>query len=221
MKFSRLHIMTFLGLAVVAWWAVLQWHGKPMNREMLQPFGTVVGVLMIAAFALEHFLWRMQWLHGWFVKRPDLRGTWKVTIESDWIDPETCNPSFPITAYAGIAQTLSTLQMHLMTPQSESWFVADAVRPSPDEAGYQIIAVYTNKPNMHLRAGVSDMHLGAIVIDTHGKKKGKPDVLTAEYWTDRKTRGTMTLSERQTRLFTKYEQARQKFPPSTNELGFS
>ena len=125
MKLERLHITAFLGLGAFVWWLVL---GAPrVSREYLQPFGTVVGFLVAFGAAFEFLLWRWSWLHGWFVKRPDLRGTWWVELQSDWINPAT-NLGVPlIVCYMGVAQTLSTLQMHLMTPESESWFIAERI----------------------------------------------------------------------------------------------
>ena len=84
-KLERLHITAFLGLGALVWWLVL---GAPrVSWEYLQPFGTVVGFLVAFGAAFEFLLWRWSWLHGWFVKRPDLRGTWRVELQSDWIKP--------------------------------------------------------------------------------------------------------------------------------------
>lgn len=55
------------------------------------------------------------------------------------------------------------------------------------------------------------MHLGAIVLDTHGPSKSKPSNLTAEYWTDRKTTGRMTFSDRIELVHTRYEDAERAF----------
>ena len=78
-KLERLHITAFLGLAALVWWLVL---GAPwVSPEYLQPFGTVVGVLVAFGAVFEFLLWRWSWLHGWFVKRPDLRGTWRVELQ--------------------------------------------------------------------------------------------------------------------------------------------
>ena len=103
MKLERLHITAFLGLGAFVWWLVL---GAPrVSREYLQPFGTVVGFLVAFGAAFEFLLWRWFWLHGWFVKRPDLRGTWRVELQSDWINPAT-NLGVPlIVCYMGVAQT--------------------------------------------------------------------------------------------------------------------
>lgn len=211
MNFSRLQISMFLGLATIAWGLVLLAQGTPLSREHLAPFSTVVGVLVISSLALEHYLWRQPWLHGWFVKRPDLRGTWKVTLQSDWMNPETNQLIPPIICYMGVEQTLSNIQMHLMTRESESWFVAHSICPSPSENGYQIFGVYTNKPNVHIRFTTSSIHLGALVLDTHGESKIRPTTLTAEYWTDRKTRGQMTFTDRLDVVQTRFEDAARAF----------
>ena len=208
MKLERLHISVFLGLAALVWWLVL---GAPRVRwEYLQPFGTVVGFLVALATAFEFLLWPLSWLHGWFVKRPDLRGTWRVELESDAIDPTTKVGVPTIICYMGVAQTLSTLQMHLMTPESESWLIAERISPSPSGVGYQVAGVYTNKPQTHLRGERSEMHFGGLLLDTHGPAN-RPNTLTGEYWTDRKTKGRMTFTERRPEVFTRFKDAVEDF----------
>ncbi len=205
MAFTRVHITAFLGLAVIAWGSVLWIQGTPISWDHLAPFSSVVAVLTTTAIALEHALWRLRCFHGWFVKRPDLRGTWKVELHPG-IDPKTGAPVAPITAFMGVTQTLSTLQMHLMTPESESWLIADRIRSSPNGTGYQVAAVYTNKPGVHLRGTRSEIHHGALVLDAHGPDH-RPSSLTGEYWTDRKTLGRMQLSERVPQVFTRFDEA--------------
>ena len=207
-KLNRLHISTFLGLAALVWWLVL---GAPrVSWEYMQPFGTVVGVLVAFGAAFELVLWRWSWLHGWFVKRPDLRGTWRVELQSDWINPDT-NLGVPvIICYMGVSQTLSTLQMHIMTPESESWFIAERISPSPSRVGYQVAGVYMNKPQTHLRGTRSEMHLGGVLLDTHGPAY-RPSTLTGEYWTDRKTKGRMTFTARLPTVYSRFEDADRAF----------
>lgn len=207
MTLTRLHISTFLALAAAAWFGVLLLQGTVVSWEHLRPFGTVVTVLVLAAAALEHVLWRQPWLHGWFVRRPDLRGTWLVSLESDWVDPETREAQAPISCFLGVEQTLSSLQMHLMTEESESWFIADKVRPSDNETGYQIIGVYSNQPELPLRGRRSEIHRGAVSLETHGSPS-RPETLTGEYWTDRGTKGTITARRFEKKVFTRFEDAR-------------
>lgn len=128
-------------------------------------------------------------------------------MQSDWINPSDGLTVPPITCYMGVDQTLSRLQMHLMTPESESWLIASGIRSSPSDIGYQTAGVYTNKPDVELRRTRSDIHFGAILLDTHGRSPARPDILTAEYWTDRRTTGRMTFTDRRARVYTRFDDA--------------
>lgn len=207
--FTRIQISVALALAAVAWWLVLLAQGNaPLTWEHLAPFSTVVGVLVVVALLIEHWAWRWRFLQGWLFSRPDLRGTWKVTIESEWIDPQTGEKVAPITAYAGIVQTQSKLQLQLMTPESESCLVAHSIAPTACGERFEIAVVYANTPNVSLRGVRSERHVGASIMATHGHSKYKPDSMTAEYWTDRRTVGRMTFEGRNPVIYTRYEDAR-------------
>lgn len=106
MTLSRLHITMILGLAVIVWGLVLGIQGTAVTRAHLAPFSIVVGFLVLLATAFEHRLWRLRWIHGWIVKRPDLRGTWQIELISD-----SLYATDPIVCYMGVKQTLSTLQI--------------------------------------------------------------------------------------------------------------
>ena len=208
MKIERLHIMVFLAIAALAWWLVLLVQDTPVTKAHARPFAAVVTVLGALVCVFEHYLWRIQFFHGWFFKRPDLRGTWRVELQSSYINPKTKQNLPTIVCYMGIEQTLSDLKMHLMTPESEtSCSIASHIKPSPSGSGYQVICVYTNEPNIHLRdKTASQTHKGTLIADTHGSGV-KPDTLTAQYWTDRKTVGTMNFNRRINRVFTHFEDA--------------
>jgi hypothetical protein len=204
---TRLQITVLLSLTVAVWWLVLFIQGTPISRQHLAPFTIVGGFLGVISLAFEHFLWRQRLLHGWFVKRPDLRGTWRVDLKSDWVNPETKKQIPSIQCFMGITQTFSKLHLHLMTPESESWSIAERICDSVKGNGYEIVGVYTNHPHLELRGKRSEIHLGAIVLDSHGASQLRPDVLSGEYWTDRTTKGTMTLSNRTKQIYTRYEDA--------------
>lgn len=210
MNFTRLHIAVFLGISTIAWFLVLLYQGADVSLEHITPFGTVLSVLVVLALLLEHVAWRIKLFHPWFVSRPNLIGTWRVELQSDYIDPQTGKQIPIIICYMGVKQTLSKLQMHLMTPESESWFIAESITPSPSDQGYQVVGVYTNKPQINLRGNKSDMHNGALVLYTHGPPH-KPDTITGEYWTDRNTSGSMTFSDRITKVYTRYDDAHAAF----------
>ncbi|RNF85259.1 hypothetical protein [Montanilutibacter psychrotolerans] len=203
--FTRIQITVALAVATAAWGAVLCLQGTHVSWEHLAPFTTVVGVLVVVALAMEYVLWPFRIFQGWLFNRPDLRGTWKVTIQSEW--PETGQRIPPITAYAGIAQTLSELQIHLMTPESESCLLAHAIEPTPCGNRFDVSVVYANTPGVELRGVRSERHVGAATISTHGAKY-KPESMTAEYWTDRRTVGRMTFEGRVPTVYSRYEDAK-------------
>ena len=207
MKLERLHITVFLAVAALVWLVFLLMQSTPVTLAHAQPFTTVISVLVLFGFAFEHWLWRQRFLNGWFVKRPDLRGTWRVELKSSYVRLDTGERLPMIVCYMGVKQTLSKLQMHLMTPESESWFIADHIRPSANADGFQVIGVYTNEPNVHLRNDrISEMHQGAMIAETHGSGL-RPSSLTAKYWSDRKTTGTMEFTTRVDEVFTRFSDA--------------
>ena len=211
MKLERIHITVFLAIAVCLWWGTLFLQNTSVTKEHVTPFSVVVSSLVVIRYVFDRFLWRLPILHDWFVKRPDLRGTWRVELQSSYINPKTGERVPTIVCYMGVEQTLSQIQMHLMTSESESWFIADHIRPSPSSNGYQVIGVYTNEPKIHLRdERISEIHKGALIIDTHGSSV-RPNTLKAQYWTDRKTNGTMDFTSRVSQVFTRFEDAKQHF----------
>ena len=86
---SRLHISMFIGLALFAWVGLLWVRGVQLSWEYLWPYGLVVSILVLIATIFERRGWAWRFLHGWFVKRPDIRGSWRVELDSEWVDPRT------------------------------------------------------------------------------------------------------------------------------------
>lgn len=215
MMLKRSQVSVFLGVAATVWLIVLVLQGTPVTWDHGRPFTVVVGVLVGLGFAFEHVLWRHRFLNNRFVKRPDLRGTWRVELQSSDVDPATDERVPMIVCYMAITQTYSKLEMHLMTPESKSRSLVANVRPWPNGNGYLIAGIYTNEPNLHLREWrISEMHQGALIIETSGSTV-RPSTLTAKYWTDRKTTGTMDFTDRVDEVFRKFEEAHSVFVDST------
>lgn len=209
--FTRTRISVALAVAAMAWGLVLYLQGSSLTWEHLAPFSTVVAVLAAIAVLMEHFLWRVRILQGWLFERPDLRGTWAVTINSEWIDPQTNERVPPISAYAAITQTMTKLEIHLMTPESESCVVAHAITPTDCGNRFNISVVYANTPDVELRGVRSERHVGAAMITTHGSKKYKPESMSAEYWTDRRSVGRMSFEKRKPTIYSRYQDAAAAF----------
>ena len=213
MKVERVHISAVVAVVAVTWMAVLWTRGVGVSATQLTAFAGVIGPLSLLGLALDKWLWRWRILHG-LVKRPDLRGTWRVELQSTYLRPETGEPVPKIVCYMGVEQTLSTLQMHLMTPESESWLIASGIQRARSGKGFQVTGVYSNEPKLDLRtARISEIHRGAIAVTTHGDNR-RPSHLSAEYWTDRQTNGTMEFTRRLAEVYTRFEEADQAFSDS-------
>lgn len=207
MKTTRLQITLFLALAVFAWFALLLIRDTPVTWEHAWPFGTVVALLTGAYAIFERWAWSWGLFQNWFVKRPDFRGTWKVSTETDWIDESTGKSPGKIICYMAVRQSLRTLSMRLMTPESTSWLIAHKIYLTSDGV-YQVAGLYTNKPSIFLRGERSEIHYGALLLDIEGEP---PSSLSGHYWTDRKTRGSMVLEDRKPQICESFESASKLF----------
>lgn len=194
---KKIHIAVIVGIATAIWAGVLLYRSLPVTFAELGSFSLVVTGTFFAVWLFDRYVWPCRvkgWcvFHGWLVACPDIRGTWEVELRSSWIDPKTGQGVPPIRCYYGVRQTCTTLQMHLMTPESESWLQVHRFLPSNRTHGYKLAAVYTNEPNAFLRGQRSEIHHGTILLEFHGADPSHPDKFTGEYWTDRATKGTMT-----------------------------
>ena len=200
---SRLHLGALLALAVAAWFALLWWHETPVSWDHLGPFGLVLGFLVAVVGLFKRWWWSWGWLQGWFVQRPDLRGTWRVTLKSEWRDRRRKKTVEPIEGYMVVRQTLTTLNMRLLTRESSSRLEAHNVVRA-DDGVYHVAAVFVNEPKIELRGKRSEIHYGAMMLQVQGEP---PKTLEGHYWTDRDSRGEMLLFDRVDARFDRYEEA--------------
>ena len=183
---NRLHLSVILLLAAAIWGTMLVVEGVAVSGTWFRPFSTVVGVLLLLLVAFDLWAWRLRFLQGWFVPRPDIRGTWRVELHSDWKDPTTKEVVAPIAAYLVVRQTFSTLSLRMLTSESSSELVAAEISKASDGT-YRLAAVYRNEPKLSVRDR-SPIHYGAIVLDVQGDPVKD---LVGYYWTDRSTRGEL------------------------------
>ena len=135
----------------------------------------------------------IQILHGWFVKIPDLNGTWKAKLNSTSKEGEE-KPQ-DVDGYMVVRQTYSSVSMRFLSAESSSELVACRIIRSEDSI-YEVLGVYRNVPNILVRAG-SPVHFGGLVLRVLGVP---PYGMEGQYWTDRNTQGAIRLSDRQSTL---------------------
>jgi hypothetical protein len=202
---TRLHISSFIGLTILVWLVALWVQGMSvLSADFLKPFGLVVGAISAVVTVFNKYLWAKPWLRGWYVKRPDLRGTWEVELLSSWVNPETGQSIPPIKAYAVIRQSLTSLSFRLMTKESRSVLIAHSIEPQEDDELYKLVGVYRNEPKIELQGVRSEMHHGSFALEIHGTPVYE---LQGHYWTDRGTKGSMRLFKNDKKCYDTYEQA--------------
>lgn len=205
---SRLHLSAILLVAAVVWGAMLVFEGVAVNGTWFRPFSIVVGVLLLLLGAFDLWAWRWRVLHGWFVPRPDLRGTWRVELQSDWKNPATNTVVGPIVAYLVVRQTFSTVSVRMLTAESASELVGAEINKASDGT-YRLAAVYRNEPKLSVRDR-SPIHYGAFVLDVQGDPVND---LAGYYWTDRNSRGELRTLARKASTAASFKEAQQLLPP--------
>ena len=203
---NRLQVSALVFVVALLWGVSLVLQGIDVSPELLKPFSTVVGALVVFFAIFEHFLWKVPGINGWIVKRPNIAGTWKVTFQTTWKNPETGVAPGPAAAFMVVKQTFSHVTMTLLTKESSSQFVADALSLGPD-GRFAAYGVYLNEPKAAVRHR-SEIHYGALKLTLQGAP-----VTTMEgiYWTDRLTKGDLKLEERRTRAIDSFEDGVREF----------
>lgn len=202
---TRLHISSFIGLTIAVWLLALWFQGMPvLSADFVKPFSTVVGAITLVVTVFNKYMWSWPIFRDWYVKRPDLRGSWKVELKSSWINPETGEGIAPIYAYAVIRQSLTSLSLRLMTKESRSVLVAYSIDQQEDEGLFKLVGIYRNEPKIELQGVRSEIHHGSFSLEIHGVPTYE---LQGHYWTDRGTKGGMKLSGKVKTLYDTYEQA--------------
>jgi hypothetical protein len=202
----RIHVSALLLFASTVWGLALVLGGITLPPGAFGPFSIVVGSLVFALSVFDVWLWRVPVLQGWFVKRPALYGTWRVTFHSDWVDPETNEGIPPKVGYMAVRQTYSSLSMKLMTDESTSSLVAEGLSVGSDGT-FKVFAVYRNESRIAVRDR-SPIHYGAFALDVQGSPASR---MEGAYWTDRNTRGDMTLTDRNKKVIDGYGEADAQF----------
>ncbi len=201
---SRLHISSFIGLTIAVWLLALWIQGMPvLDADFLRPFGIVVGTISFVVVMFSKYAWSWKIFKGWYVNRPDLRGTWKVELKSNWIDPETNESIPPIIGYAMIRQSLTALSIRLKTKESHSKLIAHSIEKEQDGL-FRVAAIYRNEPKIGLQGGSSEIHHGSFSLEIYGDPVS---LMEGHYWTDRCTKGSMKLTNHRKELYDTYEQA--------------
>lgn len=204
---TRIHLSVLLVLAVLVWGGSLWALGIPISWEYFKPYTITLTTLTSGVVVFDRWLWKWTLFRGWLVNQPNLKGTWQVKLVSNYRDAITNEPIDPIDAAMVVRQTFSQLSMRLLTNESSSKLIASNLIANSDGT-FDIVGVYQNEPQILLRGARSEIHFGALKLELH---EAKAESLEGHYWTDRETKGSITLSNRRKELVSSYEEAAHLF----------
>jgi SMODS-associating 2TM, beta-strand rich effector domain len=204
---SKNQLSVIIIVAAVVWACSLWLLGLPINWQYTKPFATTMTVLTALLFVFDKWIWKWPIFKSWLVNQPNLHGTWKVLLQSTWIDPATGKVIAPIECIMTIRQTYSQFSARLFTRESSSYLVAHKIERHNDGI-FQLFGTYQNTPSITLRGDRSEIHYGALVLEVRGDP---PKSLVGHYWTDRGTKGSLELSDRKPKIFEGYKEAAKPF----------
>ncbi len=193
-------ILTFL----VLWIALVVYAAGPETsvtlRFALARLPQAVTAYVAVGLLFTKLLWRSSLIQGWLIKVPDLQGTWRGELISDYVDPATGTTVPPIPVVLVIRQTFSSIRSTMMTSESTSYSTTAAIDRAPGTDELYLTYCYTNRSRETIRER-SPIHDGAAVLKII-REPGRS--LEGGYWTSRKTKGDMVLRFESKKLAEKF-----------------
>ncbi|GAA3327934.1 hypothetical protein GCM10017711_33640 [Paeniglutamicibacter sulfureus] len=168
-------VLFMLGFELPGWWRFV---------VSFLPTLAIAGVVL-----WDVWLWRLPGVQK-LVRRPDLRGLWRVTLtpHPDSHIPEGGNRG-PIAGFLEVKQSFWTVYLRLYTDQSASKSTATTWLPAYESFVDSLTFTYDNTPKMS-ESHRSMRSSGACNLNP---TLLKPDEVEGTYFTDRFTKGDMVL----------------------------
>lgn len=191
---------------VVAVFAFGIWaSGDKVNVGWLKFFSAAVVAAGVVLALWERVLWKLPLSQRFSGVPRNLNGTWKGTLTSLWINPETGATPPPKVAYLVIRQTASVVSATLLTDESRSRSSHGIVLTADGAAALDYM--YFNRPDTSVEHR-SRMHHGSASLDITGCPATR---LRGRYWTDRDTKGELDFAEHRSKTSDDFDEAGRLF----------
>lgn len=198
----KIHAQIIIFLII---WAAIIFLSKTYDTNDLWPavkqIPKAISAYAILGVIFTKWVWRWPLLQGWLIKVPDIQGTWRGTLKSDWVDPSTGKKLPPIPMILVIKQTFSNIKCTLMTKESVSHSMTADINYMSGGQDLYLTYNYTNRSKATIRER-SPIHDGAVILKII---KNPGFCLEGEYWTSRNTKGEMSLNFESKTLLEKFD----------------
>jgi hypothetical protein len=203
---KRAFVVRLTAAAVIAVFVVGTWTtSRKLDLGWLKYFSTAVLVATVALALWDTWLWRLAPIQRLPGVTRCVRGTWKGTLTSFWVDPNTGQSPAPKTVYLIVRQTATLVSVTLVTNESRSTSTLGTV--SAVDGTSVLTYLYLNRPDMRVEHR-SRMHHGSTVLDVTGLPATR---LKGRYWTDRDSKGELDFQERVKTLAEDFDTATRLF----------
>lgn len=208
---SRVRVQLIAAIVVAVFAGGIWLSGGKLHSQWLRFYGASVFLAMLALSLWEAYLWRFPLVQRIDAVSPNIRGTWKGTLTSLWIDPDTGLPLPPRTAYLVVRQRASSVNVTLITNESRS---SSFMGQLDTFDGNAVLAYsYRNRPSALVESR-SRMHHGSALLDVSGRPVTR---LEGRYWTDRDSRGELSFYVRSKSFVNDFESAEQLLSGASQE----
>jgi SMODS-associating 2TM, beta-strand rich effector domain len=194
-------IKVAVGIAAIVWFVVAILTHQAASTTALRTISIAASTVTIIFLLYDRYLWRWPVVRA-FTGKPLIAGTWRGTLQSDYVPPGKSKPVPIIPAAIRIEQTDSSIHITLFTNESQSVSELGRLAKEPD-GRWRITWQYANSPRPPVRhrsnfhQGVCDVYLTGVSGET----------LTGQYFTNRKTGGEVHFSEWSKRQYSDAESA--------------
>lgn len=178
-------------LTVSLWLGLLFINGLQLEATWtaFKQLPTVLTIEMILWGLFVRWWWRWRAVQGWLVPFPVIEGTWRGQLQSTWNNSQTQTPSQPIALTLVVRQTFLTVSCTMFTEESESRSYSSSIHIDTETKERRLVYNYSNKPRTTIRDR-SPIHDGTASLQIIGSP---PKELRGEYWTNRQTKGELSL----------------------------
>ncbi len=197
----RITVAVVAAVFMIGSWAKT---GDPLV-SLLSLFSAAVFVVSFAFALWDKWFWKIPLVQRIPTVPRNICGTWRGTLDSMWVNPNTGESPSQKTVYVVVRQTASSVTVTLISDESKSKSSLSQVKHEDGE--WLLHYIYSNEPHVAVR-GRSPIHHGSGVLSLVGNPVAK---ISGSYWTDRDSKGFIELIGHTRRVATDFSEAEALF----------